>query len=190
MIGVEDSKSPWTDLDVKQALRAIGLHSSEDQESAEAELARMRAQEPVAWMWNDLIGIPHTHVSPTKPTWPDAGASPEMEMAINVRPLYAAPPAPVAEIREVVVVTRPMCHGAWARFWSESNSGDSCDQAMRWLEAWRSELGPALGLVEIREPTPEECDRILDFWVCGSGEKVSAGRAMFAAVSKWLKGEL
>lgn len=42
MIGVEDSKSPWTDLDVKQALRAIGLHSSEDQESAEAELARLR----------------------------------------------------------------------------------------------------------------------------------------------------
>lgn len=46
MIGVEDSKSPWTDLDVKQALRAIGLHSSEDQESAEAELARLRGQTP------------------------------------------------------------------------------------------------------------------------------------------------
>jgi len=42
--------------------------------------------------------------------------------------------------------TRPMCHGAWARYWSEPNNDDSCGQAMRWLEAWRAELGPALGL--------------------------------------------
>jgi len=69
----------------------------------------------------------------------------------------AAQPAPKFEAPEV---TRPMCHGAWARFWSEPNSGDSCDQAKRWLEAWRTELGPALGLVELREPTPEECERI------------------------------
>lgn len=58
---------------------------------AEAELARLRAQGPVAWMWNDMIGIPHTHISPTRPTWPDAGASSAMSVAINVRPLYAEP---------------------------------------------------------------------------------------------------
>lgn len=58
-------------------------------ERAEAELAQLRAQEPVAWMWNDMIGIPHTHISPTRPTWPDAGASSAMSVAINVRPLYA-----------------------------------------------------------------------------------------------------
>ncbi len=71
--------------------------AKEDQAlAALAELERA-ASEPVAWMWNDLIGIPHTYVSPTRPTWPDAGSSPAMAVAINVRPLYAAP---VAEIRE------------------------------------------------------------------------------------------
>jgi hypothetical protein len=64
----------------------------------ETELARLRAQGPVAWMWNDMIGIPHTHISPTRPTWPDAGASSAMSVAINVRPLYAEPmPAKVAK---------------------------------------------------------------------------------------------
>lgn len=49
------------------------------------------------------------------------------------------------------------------------------------IAAVRSELGPALGLVEIREPTPEKCDRIKDAWInrqrCGD-----FGRAMFDAV--------
>ena len=113
----------------------------------------------------------------------------EMDCPWHKRGDGQPPPAPVAEIREVVVVTRPMCHGAWARFWSESNSGDSCDQAMRWLEAWRSELGPALGLVEIREPTPEECADIAEWFkseceACCINPQESAdyGRAIFDAV--------
>ncbi len=60
-------------------------------ERSDTELAQLRAQEPVAWMWSDMIGIPHTHISPTRPTWPDAGASSAMSVAINVRPLYAEP---------------------------------------------------------------------------------------------------
>lgn len=48
------------------------------------------------------------------------------------------------------------------------------------------------GLVELREPSDDEC---LDIWRQskeneGDGSKVCAGRAMFHAVSKWLKGEL
>lgn len=71
-------------------------------EEKEAELARLRAQGPVAWMWNDMIGIPHTHISPTRPTWPDAGASSAMSVAINVRPLYAEPmPAPSLKDNEI-----------------------------------------------------------------------------------------
>ena len=148
--------------------------------AALAELEKAAA-EPVAWMYDkgDEEGL----VTPFNPlTTPGHGGRK------NIRPLYAAPPAPVAEIREVVV-TRPMCHGAWARFWSEPNNGDSCDQALRWLEAWRSELGPALGLAEIREPTPEECADIAEWFkseceACCINPQESAdyGRAIFDAV--------
>ena len=143
-----------------------------------AELEKAAA-EPVAWMWDDEIGVPHASAGSKKPVWLESSASAEYIKQANLRPLYAAPPAPVAEIREVVVVTRPMCHGAWARFWSESNSGDSCDQAMRWLEAWRAELGPTLGLVELKEPTPEECERIDRLYA--ASDRTSHGRAMFNA---------
>lgn len=47
------------------------------------------------------IGIPQVYASQKRPTWPDAGSSPAMAVAINVRPLYTAPPpAPIAEMRE------------------------------------------------------------------------------------------
>ncbi len=59
-----------------------------------------------------------------------------------------------------------------------------------WLEAWRSELGPALGMVEIREPTPEECERICTEYerllmrecTCGGRECTCGGRDAFDAV--------
>jgi hypothetical protein len=75
------------DIDAGRAI----IVQSERIADLEAELARLRAQGPVAWMWDDMIGIPHTHISPTRPTWPDAGASSAMSVAINVRPLYAEP---------------------------------------------------------------------------------------------------
>lgn len=60
------------------------------------------------------------------------------------------------------------------------------------IAAVRSELGPALGLVEIREPSDDECRNIWRDAKAneGDGSKVCAGRAMFTAVSKCLKGEL
>jgi len=135
--------------------------------AALAELEKAAA-EPVAWMWDDMLGISHTYVSPKRPTWPDAGASPEMAVAINVRPLYAAPPAPVAKIREAVV-TDDVLQSAFLRACAISDGqgprgldigGTDNDEASIWLEAWRSELGPTLGLVDLKEPTPEECERI------------------------------
>ena len=158
--------------------------------AALAELEKAAA-EPVAWMWNDEIGVPHASAGSKKPVWLESSASAEYIKQANLRPLYAAPPVPVAEIREAVV-TRPMCHGAGARFWSEPNNGDSCDQALRWLEAWRSELGPALGLVEIREPTPEDCERMENqFTLMTMRLDTSGGRDMFDAVRAvmWPKSE-
>ena len=53
------------------------------------------------------------------------------------------------------------------------------------IAAVRSELGPALGLVEIREPTPEECAAIHKEWMRAHGIEgygaVCNGRAMFDA---------
>lgn len=60
------------------------------------------------------------------------------------------------------------------------------------IAAVRSELGPALGLVT-REPTDEQCRAIADEFLCNvatASRGVRTGRAIFAAASKWLKGEL
>ena len=152
--------------------------------SALAKLAELEraAAEPVAWMWNDMLGISHTYVSSKRPTWPDAGASPEMEMAINVRPLYAAP---VAEIREVVV-TDEMCGRVFAAACGTEVSDGAFRVTRKLLAAWRAELGPALGLVELKEPTPEECELICTEYerllmregTCGGRDAFDAVRAV------------
>ena len=67
--------------------------------AALAELERA-AKEPVAWMWNDELGIPHASAGSKKPVWLESSASAEYIKQANLRPLYATPPAPVAEIRE------------------------------------------------------------------------------------------
>ena len=152
--------------------------------AALAELERAAA-EPVAWMWEDMLGISHTYVSPKRPTWPDAGAISEMAAAINVRPLYAAPPAPVAEIREVAV-TDEMCERVFARACGTEVSDGAFRVTRKLLAAWRAELGPALGLVELKEPTPEECERICTEYerllmregTCGGRDAFDAVRAV------------
>lgn len=73
-----------------------------EQQEALAALAELEraAKEPVAWMWNDGLGIPHASAGSKKPVWLESSASAEYIKQANLRPLYAAPPAPVAEIRE------------------------------------------------------------------------------------------
>ena len=76
--------------------------------------------------------------------------------------LYTTPPpAQVAEMREPAEVTDEMCDRAYIRKWRgvpELIGHDPDDEdrqwAREWIEAWRAELGPTLGLVEMREPTP------------------------------------
>ena len=64
--------------------------------------------------------------------------------------------------------------------------------AREWLEAWRAELGPTLGMVELKEPTPEECERICTEYermlmregTCGGRDAFDAVRAVM-----WPKSE-
>jgi len=66
--------------------------------------------------------------------------------------------------------------------------------AREWLTAWQRELGPALGLVEIREPTPEECERICTEYerllmregTCGGRDAFDAVRAVMCPKSEGL----
>ena len=89
---------------IRAALESI--RSCDDMEgerdAALAALAELEktAAEPVAWMWNDEIGVPHASAGSKKPVWLESSASAEYIKQANLRPLYAAPPAPVAEIRE------------------------------------------------------------------------------------------
>lgn len=124
--------------------------------AALAELERAAAQ-PVAYCNGDNldIGIPLRFQAFTRP------------QAFADTPLYSAPPAPVSEIREVEV-TDEMAERAYISKWRgvpESIDYEPDDEdrqwAREWLSAWRAELGPTLGLAVMREPTQEECNRIL-----------------------------
>ena len=66
---------------------------------------------------------------------------------------------------------------------------DNGDHGRAMIAAVRAELGPALGLVEMREPTDGECKMIAsDYFSKSAG--ADSGRAMFRAVCgvMWPKG--
>lgn len=173
-------------------------------DEAKAALAELEtaAREPVAWVWNDELGIPHASAGSKKPVWLESSASAEYIKQANLRPLYAAPPAPVSEIREVEV-TDEMAERAYISKWRGvpeliDHEPDDEDRqwAREWLSAWRAELGPTLGLVEIREPTPEECERIsmayYDDETLVDRDHYYLGKDMFASVRAvmWPKSEV
>lgn len=127
--------------------------------AALAELEKAAA-EPVATVCLITDRFAHNHCIEAQ-----LQVDPSTQLPIGTK-LYAAPPAPVAEIRDVVV-TDEMCDRAYILKWENQTSlaGAEPDEedrqwAREWLTAWRSELGPALGLVELKEPTSEECERI------------------------------
>ena len=155
-----------------------------------AELERA-AKEPVAWMWNDELGIPHASAGSKRPVWLESSASAEYIKQANLRPLYAAPPAPVAEIREVVV-TDEMCARVGDAWYAGFGNRAAMASGRDMIAAVRAELGPALGLVELKWPTPEECERICTEYerllmregTCGGRDAFDAVRAVM-----WPKSE-
>ncbi len=107
---------------------------------------------------------------------------------------YTAPPAPVAEIREVAV-TDEMARkvfNAWIDARWRLNEGQDTKYGHAMINVVRSELGPALGLVGLKEPTPEECERICTEYerllmregTCGGRDAFDAVRAVM-----WPKSE-
>ena len=144
--------------------------------AALAELERSAA-EPVA----TVLGIV---VEWTGEQPPEAGTK-----------LYAAPPAPVAAATQFVAgeVADEMCDSAYISKWRGvpgliGHEPDDEDRqwSREWLEAWRAELGPTLGLVALKEPTPEECERICTEYerllmregTCGGRDAFDAVRAV------------
>jgi len=116
----------------------------------------------------------------------------------------AAQPAPKFDAPEV---TDEVCESAYFRACaiSDEAGGNSIEigdgdagEARIWLSAWQLELGPTLGLVELREPTPEECADMAEWFkseclACciNSQESADYGRAIFDAVKivMWPKSE-
>ena len=155
--------------------------------AALAELERAAA-EPVAWCnpseFASFVGKPRTGAQThALDVFSQRGGRDTM-------PLYAAPPAPVAEIRDVVV-TDEMCESVFRKYLHhgiQNSFSDTVANGRAMINVVRAELGPALGLVEIREPSDDECR---DIWREakaneGDGSKVCAGRAMFDAVREVL----
>ena len=79
-------------------------------------------------------------------------------------------------------VTQEMCQRVAASFYGSDTFANGVEMREA-LQLWRSELGPTLGLVEIREPTPEECERMENqFTLMTMRLDTSGGRDMFDAV--------
>ena len=154
--------------------------------AALAELERA-ASGPVAWMWNDELGIPHASAGSKKPVWLESSASAEYIKQANLRPLYAAPPpaqpAPKFEAPEVDDATADRVH---RNYFLAPGATSGAELGHQMISAVRSELGPTLGLVEIREPTPEECERIsmayYDDETLVDRDHYYLGKDMFASV--------
>ena len=118
----------------------------------------------------------------------------EMDCPWHKRGDGQPPPAPVAEIREVVVTDEmgKKVYEKWVCLPRRIGCSFAVSHGIDMIAAVRSELGPALGLVEIREPTPEECERICTEYerllmregTCGGRDAFDAVRAVM-----WPKSE-
>jgi hypothetical protein len=91
------------------------------------------------------------------------------------------------------------CERVWYRYFPLKDLQAATNYAIsrNWLTAWRAELGPTLGMVELKEPTPEECADMAEWFksecqACCINPQESAdyGRAIFDAVKivMWPKG--
>ena len=147
--------------------------------AALAELERATA-EPVACMDARAFKLLRSRESP----WSYEVKTPGNFRDDDVK-LYAAPPAPVAEIREVVYATAEMASRVANSYFGTDTPADMSDM-MEVLGYWQRELGQALGFVKLKEPTPEECERICTEYerllmregTCGGRDAFDAVRAV------------
>lgn len=168
--------------DLLSVAQGVSQELMHDALAALAELEKSSGRSSARMSW-EICGCqtPPTHYVGTMPC-----------------PLNPTPP-PVKPAPQFVAgeVSDTMARKLW-REWFDASGITGVESAHFWLKALRRELGPALGLVEIREPTAEECERInwlahntLDALAETQEVRPEAiGRAMFAAVAEWLKGEL
>jgi len=92
---------------------------------------------------------------------------------------------------EPVAVTQEMCERVAASFYGVATFANGVEMNEA-LQLWQRELGPTLGMVVMREPTPEECDRIAresTVMMATSSTYEQIGRAMFRAVREVMGGE-
>jgi len=107
--------------------------------TALAELERA-AKEPVATVCLVTDRFAHNHCIEAQ-----LQVEPVTQLPIGTK-LYAAPPAPVAEIREPVEVDDEIARKLW-REWFDAGCMTGLDTARFWLRVWQRELGPTLGMV-------------------------------------------
>ena len=128
---------------------------------------------------------------------PTCGREGTVEQSIGIpwttiKDIYAAA---IAAAPQFVAgeVTEEMCQRVAASFYGADTFANGVEMHEA-LQLWRKELGPALGLVEIREPSDDECIAINEHVLRAHGIEgcgaVLNGRVTFDAVAKWLKGEL
>ena len=178
---------------IRAALDCIHGEDSGKYHAALAALAELEraAAEPVAWI---ICKPTHGHDIGRYLAW-NAGHVP-YSVGTAAEPLYTTPPpAPVAEMREprkLSEVTQEMCERVAASFYGAATFANGVEMNEA-LQLWRAELGPTLGIMEMREPTPEECERIYADWLHaethGSTAGQRMGRAMFDAVRAVMGGE-
>lgn len=132
---------------IRAALESIRVcdDMTGEREAAIAALAELEraASGPVAWMWNDELGIPHASAGSKKPVWLESSASAEYIKQANLRPLYAAPPAPVAEIREP---TDDECRNIWREAKANEGDGSKVCAGRAMFDAVRDVMWPKEGL--------------------------------------------
>lgn len=150
-------------------------------DEAIAALAKLEkaAAEPVATVCLVTDRFAHNHCIEVQ-----LQVDPCAQLPIGTK-LYAAPPAPVAGIREVVYATAEMASRVANSYFGTDTPADMSDM-MEVLGYWQRELGQALGFVKLKEPTPEECERICSEYerllmregTCGGRDAFDAVRAV------------
>lgn len=170
-------------LELATGGRPSNIAAKQEALSALAELERA-AKEPVA----TLVGFDVESGQPVDIAWHVDCASFNSGDKLYTTP----PPAPVADTREAMDVDDAMCERIYRQYSGVPARQTRAATVRDIIAIIRAELGPTLGMVTLREPTPEECEQIAHEFYGVSPENMSelCGRVMFGVVRDvmWPKG--